>query len=63
VTVQSIKLSAVSGEAYNQWTRQLQQQIVERYRHSVRNDSNDNPVFGIDDIPRRTDQGGFGIWV
>jgi hypothetical protein len=55
------EMTALVGELYNQWKSHLEQQMVSRFRDSVRNQDNLDPVFRIDDIPKRTDQGGFGI--
>lgn len=54
----SRKLTALLGEEYNQWKNHLEQELVSRFRDSVRNQNDLDPVFPIDDIP---DQGGFGI--
>jgi hypothetical protein len=54
-------MSALTEEAYYQWKIQLEQQLVQKFRHSVRNEGNQDPVFNIDDIPSRTAENGFGI--
>jgi hypothetical protein len=54
-------MSALTGEPYYQWKVQLEQQLVQKFRHSVRNEGNHDPVFRIDDIPRKTAENGFGI--
>lgn len=53
----SMKLSALI-EVYNQWKNYLEQESVTRFRYSVRNQNDLDPVFRIDDI---SDQSGFGI--
>lgn len=54
-------MSALTEEPYYQWKIQLEQQLVEKFRHSVRNEGNQDPVFNIDAIPKKTAENGFGI--
>ena len=55
-------MSALSGILYDAWKQQLERQLVTRYRDSVRNRGNDDPVFQIDAISRNSnDNDGFGI--
>jgi len=54
-------LTLLTGEAYNQWQRHLEKELVIRLRDSVKNKGDLDPVFNIDDIPKRKDHGGFGI--
>jgi hypothetical protein len=56
-----LKLTSLTGEIFNQWVRHLEQELAVRFRESVKNRSNLDPVFKIDDIPARKDRGGFGI--
>jgi hypothetical protein len=54
-------MSALTEGPYYQWKIQLEQQLVQKFRHSVRNEGNQDPVFNIDDIPKKTAENGFGI--
>jgi len=54
-------MSALTEEPYYQWKIQLEQQLVEKFRRSVRNEGNQDPVFNIDTIPKKTAENGFGI--
>jgi hypothetical protein len=59
--MQNPNMSALTEEPYFQWKILLEQQLVQKFRHSVRNEGIQDPVFQIDDIPRRTSENGFGI--
>jgi hypothetical protein len=59
--LQSRKSDGISKDVYDSWVGLIEQHLVSRYRDSVRNHSNKNPVFRIDDIPKRTAEGGFGL--
>jgi hypothetical protein len=61
VLLTSGKLTTLIKEVYNQWKNYLEQEMVSRFRYSVRNQNDLDPVFHIDDIPKRRGQGGFGI--
>jgi hypothetical protein len=55
-------MSALSGSLFDAWKEQLERQLVTRYRDSVRNRGDNDPVFRIDAISRNTnDNDGFGI--
>jgi hypothetical protein len=56
-----IIMSALTEESYYKWKIQLEQQLVQKFRHSVRNEGNQDPVFNVDDIPKKTAENGFGI--
>jgi hypothetical protein len=46
---------------YKSWTSLLEQGLVTKFRHSVRNLADRNPKFKINDIPKKTAEEGFGI--
>lgn len=46
---------------YISWVRMLEEGLRIKYRDNVRNHDERDPVFGIDSIPVRTSEDGFGI--
>ena len=54
-------MSELNNNQYESWVGLLEKELVKKYRHSRRNLDNDNPVFNLGDIRRKTSEDGFGI--